>query len=367
MLCDDCARSIKSDILTQSSSMHILQTNFRIPRPACLLGVLLWLAASAFAQSTDVAWPSPVRSNEVRGAIAARDIGDPRVTDHFYAFTATPGDLLITVDSRNLNGDIDVFTFNGMRPLLKFTVYAGSSSAITKSIYLRRQEDLILRVEGRTPNDDEAAYRLHFGGAFQPIKSGPLAEHEDAIQESPTVTASRGGRRVSSVGERIEEPRTEVAEAPKPEPTPEATPVEPTVATTKPTTRPSRPRRPVTRRTQPARTPKTTEPVAKNGPEEKPSEGEKSTAETPESEKPAKPTKKGKSTRAAAKTTTPAQEPELSGPRLILETNDGTLIDRYMSTIRRVTVENGQVVVIGKDGKIDRIPLVNVVKMTITQ
>jgi CRISPR/Cas system-associated endonuclease Cas1 len=50
---------------------------------------------------------------------------------------------------------------------------------------------------------------------------------------------------------------------------------------------------------------------------------------------------------------------------LVIETNDGTLVDRYMSGVRRVTVENGQVVVIGKDGKIQRIPLANVVRMTI--
>jgi CRISPR/Cas system-associated endonuclease Cas1 len=50
---------------------------------------------------------------------------------------------------------------------------------------------------------------------------------------------------------------------------------------------------------------------------------------------------------------------------LVNETNDGTLIDRYMTTVRRVTVENGQVVVVGKDGKIQRIPLANVVRMTI--
>jgi hypothetical protein len=36
----------------------------------------------------------------------------------------------------------------------------------------------------------------------------------------------------------------------------------------------------------------------------------------------------------------------------VIETNDGTLINRSMSTVRRVTVENGQVVVTGKDGKI---------------
>jgi hypothetical protein len=37
-----------------------------------------------------------------------------------------------------------------------------------------------------------------------------------------------------------------------------------------------------------------------------------------------------------------------------------------MSTIKRVTIENGQVVVTGKDGKISRILLVNVVRMQIS-
>ncbi|HEU5132542.1 MAG TPA: hypothetical protein VFT26_10585, partial [Pyrinomonadaceae bacterium] len=62
----------------------------------------------------------------------------------------------------------------------------------------------------------------------------------------------------------------------------------------------------------------------------------------------------------------PAPEPEPEvGPRLVIETNDGTLINRSMSTVRRVTVENGQVVVTGKDGKIERILLANVVRMSI--
>jgi hypothetical protein len=56
---------------------------------------------------------------------------------------------------------------------------------------------------------------------------------------------------------------------------------------------------------------------------------------------------------------------EESGPRLIIETNDGTLINRYMSSVRRVTVENGQVLVVSKDGKTERIPLANVLRMSI--
>jgi hypothetical protein len=58
-------------------------------------------------------------------------------------------------------------------------------------------------------------------------------------------------------------------------------------------------------------------------------------------------------------------ESEASGPKLIIETTDGTLVNRSMTSVRRVTVENGQVVVVGKDGKVQRIQLANVVRMSI--
>jgi len=334
------------------------------------VGLLLTAFASiVVGQSTDVAWPSPVRTNEVRATVPARDLGDPRVTDHFYTFTGTPGDLLITVDSRNFNGDVDVFTASSLRPLLKFTVYASNSAPITKTIYLRQQVDLILRVEGRTPNDDEATYRLHFGGAFETITSGPLVEHEDAAQPATSAGASaKGGSRVSSVGARIEEPRSEVAETPKPEPTPVASAESKSkAAAVKPAPGSRRVRRPVARRTKPTATPKPDETAAKGETQKKPP-AEGSETETSATSEPT--TRKGRGARPPAKPATaepPAQETEDSGPRLIIETSDGTLVDRSMSGVRRVVVENGQVVVVGKDGKIKRIPLSSVVRMTISQ
>jgi len=353
--------------------MPILITKSLV-RLACLLLLLSPLALHVAAQSTDIAAPSPVRTNEVAGTISARDLGDPRVTDHFYAFTGTPGDVLITVDSRNFNGDIDVFTFTGLQPLLKFTVYAGSSSAITKSIYLRKQEDLILRVEGRTPNDDEASYRIHFGGSFAPLTSAPwLSENENATTPSVTGSTAKKGRRVSSVGARIDEPPPEVAEAPTPEPTPESrttAPAEaaPKTAAVKPKTGNSRVRRPPARsgtKPPPAETAKAEE-TAKNESEAKPPAEDTETEKTPPVRR--RPTRKPTTARTTKPTPapTPAQEPEESGPRLLIETNDGTLVDRYMSTVRRVTVENGQVVVVGRDGKIQRISLASVVRMTIS-
>ncbi len=346
--------------------MPILVTTRTLARMACeVVLVLACFGGYARAQSTDIAWPTPVRTNEVNGTIVARDIGDARVTDHFYAFTGTPGDVLITVDSRNLNGDVDVFTYSGLRPVLKFTVYAESSSPVTKSIYLRQQEDLIIRVEGRTPNDSDAGYRLHFGGSFEPITSGPLAEHEDAIQPATaTGESAKGSRRVSSTGARIEEP---IAAA-SPEPTPETTSVESPepktkAARTRPTARTNRTRRPVPRKTRPAEPAKAEETAEKTEADNKQAASD-ADAETKTAVPVKRPTRKGASARGAAKP--PAQETEDSGPRLIIETSDGTLVDRYMTTVRRVTVENGMVVVVGKDGKIQRVPLANVVRMTIS-
>src|SRR5438876_3568883 len=103
--------------------MVFLVSGLRRTRPIVRL---LWTAACFFlfgggvdAQSTDIRFSTPVATNEVVGTITARDIGDARLTDHFYTFTGAPGDLLITVESRNLNGDFDVFTAGELRPLVK--------------------------------------------------------------------------------------------------------------------------------------------------------------------------------------------------------------------------------------------------------
>jgi hypothetical protein len=338
------------------------------------VSVLLW-ATTIWAQSIDLSLPSPVRTNEVLGKIPARDLGDARLTDHFYAFAGVPGDVLITVESKNLNGDVDVFTAGSLRPLLKFVLYAESTSPITKSIYLRRREDLILRVEARSPNDDDGVYHLRFGGSFEPVVGGPEASDNDIAATGTPSIVNRGKntRRVSSVGARIEEPTPpagEVAAAPTPEPTPvEATPPEvakePPTEAESPKKAPARnPRssRPAARRATGRVSSKTKEPAAnKTKDNAEPTETAEPEPITPAPTRSS--TKRGTRSAKAAKL---PQEPETdSGPRLIIETNEGTLINRSMNGVRRVTVENGQVVVVGKDGKIDRIQLVNVVRMSI--
>lgn len=313
---------------------------------AACCAVALWvltLTSGVRAQSTDQEFPTPVISNEISGVIVPRDVGDPRLTRYFYGFVGTPGDLVVTVESKNLNGDVDIFMANGLRPLAKLSMYVGElSTSTSKSIYLRQRVSLVLRVEARSPNDDQGSFRIRFGGAFEPL---PISETVQPEPETPTATArtDKNTRRVTSVGGRIDEPVAEPTIETPVEPekpiarettTPEVTTtVEPTPETTEPAKPPpprtARTRRPGTRRgrTRPA----------------------PSATETPSS---------------TAQPETPAPEPE-AGPRLIIETKDGMRVERYMSTVRRVTVENGQIVVVSKNGKVERQPMTNVLRMTI--
>jgi hypothetical protein len=349
------------------ASMKIVHPSLRQSfRPVNLCGValmLLWLATGAAAQSTDMEFPTPVRSNEISGTISPRDVGDPRLTRYFYSLTGTNGDLNITVESRNLNGDVDLFTAGTLRPLVKLSMYAGgTASSSSKSIYFKREESLILRIEARSPNDDEGSFRIRFDGAFAPIV-GEVREPEPIAAAPQPSATGRKTKRVTATGARIDEPVVETATTPtessttaptaKPDAaTNAANPESPQPATAniepapRPTGRGARARRP--------RTPRTSQRTARTRPAPK----------TPDREQP--PTQPEAPAAATINTTSPATpEPSISGPRLIIETKDGLRFERYMTNVRRVTVENGQIVVVLKTGRVERQPLTNVLKMSI--
>lgn len=333
---------------------------------AALLCLLL-MATGALAQSTEIDLPTPVRAPEINGVILPRDIGDPRPTRHFYALTGTPGDLTITVESKNLDGDVDLFTSGTLRPLAKISMYAGEAvTSASKSIYLKRREALVLRVEARSPNESQGGYRIRFEGGFEPA-SGDVATQANASPETSTATRTdKSTRRVTSVGARIEEPappaETSKAEEPAPTRAPSTQPSEtpgasPSAGPTTPETtaaagpsanRPRPPLRP-TRNPRPPR-PRASTRVPKAAPKPASSQTPPPEPVQAEAEPPSAP---------AAKT------PPASNPRLIIETRDGMKVERFMNNVRRVTVEGGQVIVITKDGKVERQPLTNILRMSI--
>jgi outer membrane biosynthesis protein TonB len=293
--------------------------------------------------------------------------------------------LIVTVDSKNLDGDIDVFTAITFRPLMKTTVYATSQSpAVTKGIYLRAHQLLILRIEARTPNDDPGTYHIHFGGTFEPFSGGiPVAENTEPTDTSTTKSSNN---RLSSVGATLPRPPpeiTETAEA-KPSPSPEkpaekasdttestkpeAEKPKPTTARTTTTRPPRRSTRPTNSRRPPARK---TEPAKKSDSEIAATESKSQTAQTePDAAKST--AEKSSSTEKSAESTAPAENAKpqeitspLSGTRLIIEEKDGARIERPMSTVRRVVIEGATIVVLLKNGRTERIAMANVARMSI--
>jgi hypothetical protein len=297
---------------------------------------LLTLAEGAHAQSQDISSPTPVSTNQISGQITARDIGDARLTRHFYILTGTPGDFILTVTSNNLNGDVDLFTAGSLRPLGKVSMYAGSTqTSVGKTIFLRQRESLILRIEARSPNDNEGTYSVRFAGTFEPVMAAQTSSEESATDSTQTRSApsDRNVRRVTSSGARIEEPETEATASTETTATPADS--EPATATPSPT--------PV----EPTTTARTRRP------------GRRRARATPQPSGTSEP-----STETRSNDSSPAEA--AASPRLIIETRDGMRSERLMSTVRSVTIENGQILIISRErGKSMRIPLATVLKMSI--
>lgn len=377
---------------------------------ACALALLLALAAAALAQSTRFEAPSPVTTAEISGRIPPLDLGDPRLTRHFYTFSARPGDLELTVETSNLEGEIDLFTATTLRPLTKVTLFGGTGETVSRTVFFRREEPLVLRVQARSPNDADGAYRIRLGGAFAPappsaIAAAEAASAEAGAQATPTPRLSnRNTRRVNSVGARIEEPRVEVAaEAPAPTPAaPErAADTAPTPSARTSTSRTRTPRRAPARTPAPRRA-ETATPTSE-GAKTAPREGEAAeraatNTETARGGGTRPTTNRSGRTRAPTRRATNVERPserastnppasseesragssgeaaavapapvgiEAPGARLVIELRGGERYVREMSEVRRVTVERGLVVITLRSGRIERQPTANVLRMSI--
>jgi hypothetical protein len=311
------------------------------------------------AQSTSSNHPLAVTSDELRAEIKPRDIGDPRPTAHFYSLTAGPGDLIIEVSSSQFLGDIDLFT-DRMRPLLKLSVY-GDLPSISKTIFLRKREQLLLRVEGRAGAEAVATYSVRFGGSFTPLPSTALESSGETEKEQPPTQDGRVNQRdrtfrVSSVGARIIEP----AQLPTPMIDMETTALadlqerrlfqySATLITDEEVGEapevPAIPAKEVT--------------FASLGSLERTSSPEsESNIRSAESASLPKTSEQSKPHEIEA-----GKQPDQA--KLVIETRDGKRTEKWMKDLRRVTVEKYFVILIRNDGYIERVPMSSVLKLTI--
>jgi hypothetical protein len=360
---------------------------------AVLISLTVLAAAfAAAAQSSDQNFPTPVTSNVLNGTIPARDIGDSRLTTYYFTFGGNQGDVFINIVTNNLNGDIDVFAADGLRPLTKVVVYADSTQNETgRVIYLRKPEKILMRIQGRTPNDDPATFQIKFAGSF-------VAGSETDAPEAPKLPEVRreneSGVVVNSVG-------TIIAVKPKPTPEPKAeTAVAGKTDRTKPVReeKKSKPAREKTvERSAAEKREKVTAPEKREAPrvvvtqepepaeemavseEEKKDEAEETTpeneipqvqpaevSERTDADRPETETVEKKSSREDRERARKEKEAAaLENIRLVVILKDGGKIERPMSEVLRFGVERGVLTIIHKNGSISRFSILEVESVTI--
>lgn len=339
---------------------------------ACVAG----FAGFAAAQSTDGDAPTPVWSSDISGRIAARDLGDSRLTRHYYLFIANPGDLIVTVESSNLNGDVDVFTAGTLRPLGKLSIFAIGeiTGRASKTVFLRKRETLVLRVEARSGNDEEGRYRVLFSGGFEAIAGAEPPGGSD--EQTAAVPRSRNTSRVNAAGARLAEAPPEIAASTPSDVAPIPTeleekkveePVSEPSVTTATTATPEAPK-PKPRRTTRARRPARPKPQPAEPPSASAQPATSDTLPADASAETTTPPKRGasrSSRRKAAPPPTTAEAAAMPSARLIIETRDGEVIERSMIEVKSVTIYKGQLVVITTDGKAVRRSMTNILRMII--
>lgn len=372
-------------------------------RGAFTLAFLLLASVHGAAQPADLNFPTPVTTNELNARIAPRDLGDARLTSHFYTFNGTQGDLSVTIESLNLDGVVDLFLANGLRPLMQITLFAGGGALnVTKTVFLRKDETLVLRMQARTPNDEDGTYKIRLAGTFVPaanVAEAAAQPETTAANSALPKPSGRGVHRVNSAGARIEEPeapKIEMSEsaAKKTEAPPRETATAPRAPAPKKSPPPRRGRAigrtETARRTPPApeRKPEGSETVKPTTPTEteakraepvEPAPGKPETARTPRT-KTNRTTRNPRTKEAAKRTVEPAKEtppaaaaeaakaapaPQIGATRLVIEIKDGPKVEHEMSSVSRVTVVSQLIVVVLKNGHVERYPMTNVLRMAI--
>lgn len=348
------------------------------------LPVLLILAASVgiFGQSTSQEYPTAIVTNEISGTVKARDIGDSRLTTYYYALNGDQGDLFLNLVTKNFTGDIDVFTVNGLRPMTKIVVYADATEVETgRAIYLRKPEKLILRVQGRTPNDEAATFRLKFAGSFVAAKADDL----QAEPEVPRVsTTANGAVRVNSVGtiipsppravepvaeksDAVAEPRPEAEETSKvasPDDTIDAAPKKESRVLVTDALKKTEPEKGAARRSSAPRTRPAKPPKPETSAKAEPVETISATQPEKTTEPPSRTLSNNRRSRTPKKMPEPVPDP-LASISLIIQLKDGNSIEKKMNEVFKFSVDKGVLTVILKDGAISRYPIVDVAKVTI--
>jgi hypothetical protein len=332
-------------------------------------------ASSASAPSASLEYPAPMTTAQAAARIRARDVGDSRLTSHYYLFETGTGDVFATIETRNFNGDIDIYTAGSMKPLLKATVYASDyASVIQRDFYLRLPSRLILRIQGRTPNDDPAEYKISFTGAFKALsEAAASALPRDPGTPKITGTEDPNGNRATATGAVIVKPKPPVVKA-TPAPAPPVTVAKNTSKDTKskklptadPNARPPKPTLPVPAPI-PAGDKKKKESAVKKAsdqPDQDDEDADRENEKRKDAEKKRAAAKRSADTAKAPKQAKSADDP-MADVFLEVKMKNGTKLRFAMSDVFSVNVDNGVVKIVLKNGRLINRNLLEIEEMRI--
>jgi len=133
-----------------------------------MLAVVLAAASTSFAQSTDRDHPTPLQSNEVTGNIFQRN------AEHFYSFTAGPGELTITVDVKASPPDklagfnFELLDRNAATVIGEAAGFVqgsnGGTDRVIRSVNLTRRQTIILHTTNGS-GDNSGTFRVRLSGS----------------------------------------------------------------------------------------------------------------------------------------------------------------------------------------------------------
>ncbi|MEP6923274.1 MAG: hypothetical protein ABI954_02310 [Pyrinomonadaceae bacterium] len=161
-------------------------------------GLVLFATVNpTFAQSSDRDHPTPLTSNEIRGNVESNK------DEHFYSFTAGPGELTITADiagnkdSGTLSLAFELLDKNAANALLCCEGVQGDFGGTgreVKSVKLTKRQTVILHTTSNEANGS-GTFRFRLSGASLSGGSAQTGGNGETVENNRSV--NRNGNQIT--------------------------------------------------------------------------------------------------------------------------------------------------------------------------
>lgn len=164
--------------------------NLRSINSILLLILSLTLFGAARAQSNDIDNPTPLTTNIVEGE------GDGKAESVYYAFTATKGDVKVTIDAKTDDRStplrVALLDEDGNELLPIYVVAKGAGARETKIKRFVRDTKVILKIRMDDDRDVKLlTYKIKLDGAVK-IEAAPMPETTPTPEPTPTPGETTG-------------------------------------------------------------------------------------------------------------------------------------------------------------------------------